>query len=176
MTARLLIGLTVAALTLGGVGCKKKPTTTAGSPATETTPPTKAEEPAASTPAPAPAPEKIDPRNTNQGGGALGGSYRAGKRTNILNDMSQLGIFMEQVYLQDNKMPDIARTKAELTTARNILKEIDEGYIILTGTKNHDGLWAYEVDADKAGGVVLIAGRAQRMPVADDVKQLLAQK
>jgi hypothetical protein len=169
MTARLFIGFTVAALALGGAGCKKKEPVAVAPPPTETTPAT----PAAP---PAPEPVRIDARNTNQPGGAITGSYRAGKRTNILSDMRQLGQFIEIQYNEAGKMPDPAAIKANLTTARNILKEIDEGWIILTGTKDHAGLWAYEVDADKAGGVVLIGGTAQRMPEAYDVKQLLGKQ
>ena len=118
----------------------------------------------------------IDPRNTNRGGGPITGGYRAGKRTNLLNDMRTLGQFMEMQYNETGKMPTPAAIKTNLTSARNVLKEIDDGYIILTGTTDHAGLWAYEVDADKVGGVVLVGGTAQRMPDAHDVKQLLGKK
>jgi hypothetical protein len=165
MTLRSLTGL-VALLAV--VGCEKKP----AAPPTVAPPPTT---PAVAPPT-TPAPEVIDPRNTNRGGGAITGGYRAGKRTNLLNDMRQLGALIEVQYSETNRMPDPAAIKANLTTARNILKEIDDGYIVLTGTKDHAGLWAYEVDSDKVGGVVLIAGTAQRMPDAYEVKQLLGKK
>jgi hypothetical protein len=59
--------------------------------------------------------------------------------------------------------------------APKILAAITEGSIILTGTTNHGGMWAYEIDADTRGGVVLVGGRAARA-TADEVKQYLAQK
>jgi hypothetical protein len=178
MNLRSLLAVGVAGLSLAAGACQKKPkpapptVSAEGLPKGEVAPDVAAPAQPAATPA---APERVDPRNTNTGGGAIVGSYRAGKRTNLLNDMSQLGQFVEIQYQEAGKMPDPAAIKANLTTARNILKEIDDGFIILTGTKNHAGLWAYEVDADKVGGVGLVAGRAQRLQ-ADEVKQMLAQK
>ena len=140
-------------------GCKKK------------TPP-----PAAASSAPAA--EPVDDRNTTfrPGGSTIGNAYRAGKRAVALNDMSQLGQLIEMMHLDTGRMPDAAAIKAGMQKdAPNIYKLIDDGTIILTGTKDHAGLWAYEVDADKAGGIVLVAGTPSRA-TADEVKQYLAQK
>lgn len=124
--------------------------------------------------------EKIDDRNTNYrpGGSALGNVARAGKRTAQLHDFDQLGTIIFALELQESRMPSADAIKADLKAnpdARDLLKKIDDGVIILTGTTDRQGLWAYEIDAEKAGGIVLVSGRASRAS-ADDVKQYLGMK
>jgi hypothetical protein len=139
-------------------GCKKKTPAASSAPAAEAAPP-------------------VDDRNTSfrRDGSTVGNAYRAGKRAVALNDMSQLGQLIEIMYGDTNKMPDAAAIKTAMQKdAPNLYKQIDEGSIILTGTKDHAGMWAYEVDADKAGGIVLVAGTASRAS-ADDVKQHLGK-
>jgi hypothetical protein len=138
-------------------GCKKKPAAASSAPGGE----------AAAAP--------VDDRNTNfrRGGSEVGNAIRAGKRAVALNDMSQLGQLIEIMYSDTNRMPDAAAIKTAMQKdAPHIYKQIDEGAIILTGTKDHSGMWAYEVDADKAGGIVLVAATASRAS-ADEVKQYL---
>ncbi|MGL4419984.1 MAG: hypothetical protein ACRCZF_04905 [Gemmataceae bacterium] len=158
-------GVLVLALVGSGAGCQKKP----------------APAPVAQAPA-APAPEPVDKRNTNfvPGGGVVKNVAQAARRVVTLNDMSQLGILILALELQNNKLPTVAEIKADLQAnpdARNILKAIEEGVIVLTGTKNKSGLWAHEIDADKAGGIVLRGpnGTAERA-TADEVKQSLERK
>lgn len=114
--------------------------------------------------------------NTNYvaGGGVAQNVRQAGRRTVALNDFKQLGIAIQQVQLLDG-MPDKERIKAEVRTFGPIATAINDGSIILTGTKDPAGLWAYEVDADTKGGIVLIGGTARRADAAE-VKQLLARK
>ena len=131
-------------------------------------------------PSKTPPTEKIDDRNTNYrpDQSALRNAKRAGDRAAQLNDFQQLGTLILALDLQNNKMPSIDEIKADLKAnvqARDILKKIEEGVIILTGTTNRDGLWAYEVDADKAGGIVYYGGRAERA-TADEVKGYLGKK
>jgi hypothetical protein len=155
----MLIGATLAA-----GGCKKK---NSAAPA-----------PKPNEQAPAPQPVQVDDRNTAPvpGSSTLGGVRQAGRRTVALNDMSQLGTLIFAMELENNRMPSASDIKNSLKRdAPNILKQIDEGVIILTDTKNKGGLWAYEIDADKAGGIVLVAGTASRAS-ADQVKQYLANK
>lgn len=145
-------------------GCKKKEKPVA-----------KKEEQAPAAPEPAPA---VDPRNSNyiQGGGAVQNVRQAAKRVVNQHDMAQLGIIILDFELTNGKLPTVSEIKAALTgDGANIRKQIDEGVIILTGTRNKSGLWAYEVDADKAGGIVLTGPSANaRRANADEVKQLLA--
>jgi hypothetical protein len=138
----------------------------------------KKEKPVAKKEEPAPAPAPVDPRNSNyvQGGGAVQNIRQAAKRVVNQHDMAQLGIFILDFELTNGKLPTASEIKAMLTgDAAGIRKQIDEGVIILTGTTNKSGLWAYEVDADKAGGIVLTGPSANaRRATADEVKQLLA--
>lgn len=146
-------------------GCKKKEKPVA-----------KKEEPApVAAPEPAPA---VDPRNTNyvQGGGAMQNVRQAARRTVTINDMQQLGTMIFSSELETNKMPTVSEIKAMLKLdGKHILAAIEEGAIILTGTTNKRGLWAYEIDADKAGGVIVTGPTpAARRASAEEVKQLLA--
>lgn len=146
--SRLLLIVVIAV----SLGCRKAPKTT------ETQPP-------------------VDPRNTNYqpGAGALVNSARAGKRLAAMNDFEQLKTFIYAYELDNNRMPTKEQLRAELANAGNLLKLIDEGAILLPTTMQKQGLCAYEVDADKAGGIVIVAGNVERKS-ADDAKTLIAQK
>lgn len=127
-------------------------------------------------PTPSPAPS-VDQRNTNYqaGAGTVHNVRKAGMRAGALNDHDQLGKFIELQYSENGKMPAPTEVKDYIRRdAPKLLAMIDDGTIVLTGTKDHAGLWAYEVDADKAGGVGLQAGKARRMDAAE-VKQLLGK-
>jgi hypothetical protein len=124
--------------------------------------------------------EKLDDRNTNfrPGASVLKNSVQAGKRVAQMHDFDQMKFFIFAYELENNRMPTIDEIKADLKNypdAREILKKIDEGVIILTGTKDKNGLWAYEVDADKAGGIICLGNSVSRAS-ADDVKKYLGQK
>ena len=119
----------------------------------------------------------VDNRNTNYrpGDGALINSARAGKRVAAMNDFDQLKFFIFEYELNNNRMPSKEELRTELKSAANLLKLIDEGAIVLPTTMQRQGLWAYEVDADKAGGIVIESGNVGRKS-ADEVKKLLGQK
>jgi hypothetical protein len=122
----------------------------------------------------------IDDRNTNfrPGASVLKNTVQAGKRVAQLHDFDQMKFFIFAYELENNRMPTIEEIKADLKNypdARDILKKIDEGVIILTGTKDKNGLWAYEVDADKAGGIICLGNSVSRAS-ADDVKKYLGKK
>ena len=115
--------------------------------------------------------------NTNfqSGAGAVQNVRKAAQRSATLNDFHQLGRFMTQLELESNTMPQPAEVKAYIQRdAPKIVALIDDGSIILTGTRNRGGLWAYEVEADTLGGVGLVGGTAQRMK-ADEIKQMLGK-
>ena len=121
--------------------------------------------------------QPVDDRNTNYkpGAGAIVNSARAGKRLAVMNDFDNLKTYIFAYELENNRMPTAEQLRVELKGAPNIQKLIDEGAIIMPMPMTKGGLWAYEVDADKAGGIVISAGNVSRA-TADDVKALLAQK
>lgn len=136
----------------------------------------KKKQPAASAPASAPAPPVVaggaQDTNYQAGAGAAVNSVRAARRAVAQSDMSQLGLIIEQLYGLNNRMPDVNAIKAELRTAGNLLSLVNDGTIVLTGTTNHAGLWAYQAGADTEGGIGLVAGTASRMS-ADEIKQAM---
>lgn len=120
----------------------------------------------------------VDNRNTNYqpGAGTAINTIKAGKRLAAMNDFDQLKFFIFNYELDNNRMPTKEELRTSLKTdAANLLKLIDDGAIILPSTLQKSGLWAYEVDADKAGGIVVVANAVSRK-TADEVKTLLAQK
>jgi hypothetical protein len=156
--------IAVLCVTVAACGCKKK-----------TPPPPVAAAPAANAPEPGPAPAGGGNTNFQSGGGAVQNIRNAARRTITLNDMSQLGTLIEAEYTQNGRMPTAADIKMFLQKdAPHIAAAINDGSIILTGTSSHEGLWAYEVDADTKGGVVLVSGRATRAD-ADEVKRYLGR-
>ena len=124
----------------------------------------------------------VDDRNTNfrPGASTLKNAVQAGKRMAQMHDFEQMKLFIFAYELENNRMPTIAEIKADLKNypdASEILKKIDEGVIILTGAKDKNALWAYEVDADKAGGIVCVGpSGAIKRATADEVKQYLGKK
>ncbi len=120
---------------------------------------------------------KVDDRNTSRPAeSVIGQAYRAGKRAGLLQEMDQIGKTITATVLVDDRMPTAADIKADLQrSAAKYAALIDDGTIILTDTKSKTGLWAYEIDADKAGGIVLVGGVAERK-TADEVKALLKMK
>jgi len=118
----------------------------------------------------------VDSRNTNYrpGDGVIINTARAGKRVAALNDFDQLRTFMFSFELDNNRMPTKEEIRTDLAGAPNLLKLIDEGAILFPAMLTKQGLWAYEVDSDKAGGIVITAGNVSRA-TKDEVKALLAQ-
>lgn len=128
------------------------------------------------------APPTVDDRNTNfrPGQSELRNVKRAGERLAQMNDFQSVQLFILDHDLNNNRMPTIAEIKASLKSTadtQHILKKIEDGVIILTGTNNRNALWAYEVDADKAGGIVCLGPSGTiRRATADEVKQYMAIK
>ena len=134
----------------------------------------------AGTPTPtsaAPAPSGGGGSNTNSvsGGGAVQNVRQAARRTVALSDFNTLGQLIEASYTTNNRMPDFAAFKQELQRdAPNVLAAINDGSIVCCWTAAHEGLWAYEIDADTRGGITLITGRAARADAAE-VQRLLGR-
>ena len=106
------------------------------------------------------------------GGGAIQAVRKAVRRTDALNEMKTLGQVIALMQNDLGRMPTKEQIVAELKQYPKLLAAINEGSIILTGTTQAGGLWAYEVDAENSGGISLVGGTAGRTS-ADDVRQLL---
>lgn len=154
---RILFVVIVGVL-LGSAGCKKKTTPTSATAETPATPATGVR------------------GNTNYvpGGGAAQNVRQAGRRFVTLTDMNQIALAMSQWEIENNRMPNYNQAYAIVSQYPNYKKLVDDGDVILTGTNNRSGLWAYEVEADVKGGVAIVAGTANRYS-ADDIRQYLGR-
>jgi hypothetical protein len=109
--------------------------------------------------------------NGGGGGGGVFSALNAARRLNAQVELDQLALTIEQLRDPFGKMPTKEQILAELKrSAPTILKGIEEGAYILTGTMDGGGLWAYEVDADKQPGFAVIGGRATKSK-PEDLKQ-----
>ncbi|CAN5630185.1 hypothetical protein BH11PLA2_BH11PLA2_13100 [soil metagenome] len=115
---------------------------------------------AAPDPAPAPSGATQSARDTNYqaGGGAVTNVHRRAERVKVEAELQQLGQLMTVQYNELGRMPKIDEIKSYLNQAQNILGHINQGNIILTGTTNYSGLWAYQAEADTLGGSALVGG------------------
>jgi hypothetical protein len=101
---------------------------------------------------------------------------KATRRAQAMNELKNLGEIIEALRDPFGKMPTEPQIRADLQkSAPHILKGIDEGAYILTGTPDGGGLWAYEVDADKHDGIAVIGGRATRS-TTEEVNSYLKKK
>jgi hypothetical protein len=153
---RILFVVIVGVL-LGAAGCKKK------------TQPT-------STPTEQPAPSPGVRGNTNYvpGGGAVQNVRQAARRVVTLADMNQIALAIATWESENNRMPNYNQAYAIVSQYPNYKKLVDDGDVILTGTNNRSGMWAYEVEGDTKGGVAIIGGTASRQDAAT-IKQYLGQ-
>ena len=150
---RILFVVIVGVL-LGAAGCKKKTITTA-------------------TEEPTPSGVRGN-SNYIPGAGVAVNTLQARKRIITLTDMNQIALAMSQWEIENNRMPNRNEAYAIVSQYPNYKKLVDDGDVILTGTNNRSGLWAYEVEADTKGGVAIIAGTAGRQDAAT-IKQYLGQ-
>jgi hypothetical protein len=106
------------------------------------------------------------------GGGAIQAVRKAARRADALNEMNTLGQVISFMQNDLGRMPTREQIVAELKQYPKLLGAVNDGAFILTGTTQAGGMWAYEADAENAGGIALIGGRAARSS-ADEVKQYL---
>lgn len=122
--------------------------------------------PAAKSSDPPPAFERGGNTNYQAGAGATQAVRQAARRTVALNDMKNLGTYIADLELQNNRMPTKADIIAAVKADPTVSKLIADGTIILTGTTKRAGLWAYEIDADTKGGIGLVGGTPNRYDAA----------
>lgn len=101
------------------------------------------------------------------GGGGGGGAAMAVRKAvermkDGLNEMNTLGQVIQLMLTDEGRMPTRERILTELKQYPRLLTLVGEGKIILTGTTEVGGLWAFEPDAENTNSVALIGGRATR--------------
>jgi len=82
---------------------------------------------------------------------------RAQKAVAQGNDMKNLHIFMEAAFAESGTMPDRDAILAGLkeSMAINLVKAIQDGTLVLTGTTVRESVWAYEKGTSTAGGWII---------------------
>jgi hypothetical protein len=119
----------------------------------------------------------INPGISGGSGGAVQAVRTAVRRTVNLADLEQLRLFIETASLATGQMPSKETILAELKTTPTLLKPIQDGAIVLTGTKSREHIWAYTADPQSAAGehLVMTSSSIERMP-ADMLRKRLQQE
>jgi hypothetical protein len=96
-------------------------------------------------------------------------------RTLTQNDLKNLQVLMEAASAETGKLPDKAAIMAALKmekAAANLVKAIEGGTLILTGTSNREDVWAYEKAAPEKGGWFLTSNGVERLDAQAAKKRL----
>ena len=122
----------------------------------------------------------VDPRNTNYQPGAgvvRNVAIQPKRRAAAMNELRRLGFLIEAHYTDTGKMPTRAEVLAAVEKdAPEVLPALKDGSFVLTDTTEHGTASAYEVDADKAGGLVLVGTSVLRASAEEARTHLAAVK
>ena len=129
---------------------------------------------------PKPKPEESAPAsggstNYQPGGGAMQNVRQPARRAVAMNDLHNLGLSVEMAYNETGKMPSAAEIKDLARQTPKLMAAIEDGSLVVTGTSEHGGVWAYETDAPEKGGLALIGPTPQRMDSLDLTNKLKQQ-
>jgi hypothetical protein len=124
-------------------------------------------------------PKFVD-RNNIAGGGTIQKVRAAPGRVVNANELKNLHLFIENASgaSDSGQLPDKQTILASLERdpdARNLVKDIKDGLIVLTGNTQRESVWAYEKNAPANGGWVVSNQGAERLSAAE-VKQRLGMK
>ena len=109
------------------------------------------------------------------GGGAAQNVRQAARRAVAMNDLHNLGLSVEMAYNETGKMPSAGEVKQLAKQTPVLAAAIEDGSLVVTGTSEHGGVWAYEADAPEKGGLALIGPTPQRMDSLDLTNKLKQQ-
>ena len=124
----------------------------------------------------------VVPPTGGAAGGGGGGAYQAvrtaAKRTVNLAQLKDIQLFITNASLENGKMPTREETAAVLQKeAPQIYKQVQDGSIVLTGTRSREHVWAYTADPQSVAGehLVVTSSSVDRM-AAQTLKQRLRQE
>jgi hypothetical protein len=120
--------------------------------------------------------------NPGLGGGGSGGAAqavrKAATRAVNQNELNNIRTFIEAASVASGQMPPAQETVQSLQReAPATYKQIAEGAIVITGTRQREGIWAYTTDPQSTTGEHLIVtkdGVGRMMP--DQLRQMLTQQ
>jgi hypothetical protein len=110
-------------------------------------------------------------------GGAVQAVRKAAGRAVTQNEMNNIRTFIEDASLASGQMPTAQQTFQALQQgARATAKLVEDGDIILTGTRQREGIWAYTKEAVSTTGEHLVVNGSgvQRM-TPQQIRQALGQ-
>jgi hypothetical protein len=151
-------------------GCKKKTAATGAPPA----------QPAASSGPSVHGPTGVvlNPGVGGGGGGAVQAVRQAVGRFVNMHELKDLQLFIENASLATGQMP----SKEEITSSiqrdsPKLYKLIQDGAIVLTGTRSRENIWAYTADPQSAAGehLIVTSSSVERMAAAT-LRQRLQQQ
>ena len=176
-----------AVIAVVALGCGKKPTKEPGG---DSTPPPAAGSTTPASGSPAGSDPKFvssasgsNPVNPNQsgnltvkGGEGVQSPRMAAARTINNAQMKQLHLSMFQTFQLDNRVPDVNEIMQEAKQNRQLLPLLTEEVVILTGTKNGDGVWAYSQYPQRNGNHYVVTQQGVNEMSPDDLKTRLEQQ
>lgn len=119
----------------------------------------------------------INPGMSGGSGGAVQAVRKAAGRAVTQNEMNNIRTFIEDASLASGQMPTAQQTFQALQQgARATAKLVEDGDIILTGTRQREGIWAYTKEAVSTTGEHLVVNGSgvQRM-TPQQIRQALGQ-
>ena len=184
MRKAIFVGAVMAVVALG---CGKKPTKEPGG---DSTPPPAAGSTTPASGSPAGSDPKFvssaggsNPVNPNQsgnltvkGGEGVQSPRMAAARTINNAQMKQLHLSMFQTFQLDNRVPDVNEIMQEAKQNRQLLPLLTEEVVILTGTKNGEGVWAYSQYPQRNGNHYVVTQQGVNEMSPDDLKTRLEQQ
>jgi hypothetical protein len=119
--------------------------------------------------------------NPGLGGGGSGGAAQAVRKAAMSavtrNDMHDLHILIENASGATGQMPSTQEITAHLQQARSpALKKIQEGAIVLTGTRSRENIWAYTKEAQNNGAHFIISSSGIENISAQELTRRLDQQ
>ena len=95
-------------------------------------------------------------------GGAVQNVRKAALRPVSQTDLNQIRTFIYDASLASGQMPTIQQISAALQQgAPQIYKKVQDKDIILTGTKQREGIWAYTAEAQSGAGELLVCTHSE---------------
>lgn len=107
-----------------------------------------------------------------------GGVVTAVNRAVNLNEMQNIQKFIQIAELDFNRMPTAQEVAQSLQrSAPKTYELIQSGVIVITGTRNREGIWAYTKDPQSvAGEHLVVTGSSCGRMTADELRRLLQEQ
>jgi hypothetical protein len=151
-------------LTLAALGCGKKP---------KETPPDSAPPPVVSSVGGPTGPNQQGNLTVTGGQGAIQAPRMAAARLINQEQLKQLHLSMFQAWSLDNRVPSANEVMQEARQNAQLLPLLKEEVIILTGTNQGGGVWAYTQYPQRAGQHYVVTQQGVEQIAPDELRQRL---